>query len=366
MRDAMEDEPEADDSAKPIRGRRRRAPLPRWKRIASGWVGALCVLYALGAIAIWLMFRFVGESWWPATFLLFSPRWIWAVPLPVVLPLAGIFRRKSIWVPILTGVLVLIGLMGFSIPWRAAISPSRGPNAVRMVTANLHDHQADPRIVNDFLIQTKPDVVTFQVFDARTDIPYLHQPGWQMEVNDGIMIASRWPITLIDKSSMGQAPETADEIKGGMVIDGAAGRYLVHAPFGDFQVVSLHLTSPHKALSMMKQNGELAAHLLAANSNRRADSSALLASHVRTMPGPVLLGGDFNTTEDSLIFRSAWSAYNDAFSVAGFGFGTSYAMHRTWLRIDHILYDPSWQCHSSYTSGDIGSGHRAVFAELSR
>jgi endonuclease/exonuclease/phosphatase family metal-dependent hydrolase len=235
-----------------------------------------------------------------------------------------------------------------------------------MVTANLHEHQADPRIVNDFLIQTRPDVVTLQVFNPKTDLPYLHQPGWQMEVSDGIMIASRWPITLIDKSAMGEAPETADEIKGGVAIDGSAGRYLVHAPFGDFQVVSLHLTSPHHALSMMKRQGNLAAHLLSANSVRRANSSAALAAQVRLTPGPVLLGGDFNTTDDSPIFRNSWSAYNDAFSVAGFGFGTSYAQHHTWLRIDHILYDPSWQCHTAFTSGDIGSGHRAVFAELSR
>jgi endonuclease/exonuclease/phosphatase (EEP) superfamily protein YafD len=165
---------------------------------------------------------------------------------------------------------------------------------------------------------------------------------------------------------MGEPPETADEIKGGMIIDGAAERCMVHAPWGDFQVVSLHLTSPHRALSMMRNDRDLAALLLQANSVRRANSSAALAAHVRLTPGPVLLGGDFNTTEDSPIFRTAWTGFNDAFSVAGFGFGTSYAQHRTWLRIDHILYDPDWQCHTSYISGDIGSGHRAVFAELSR
>jgi len=338
----------------------------RWWRIASGVTGVVCVLYALGAIAVWLMFHYVGESWWPATFLMFSPRWIWGLPLPVVLVLSGMFRRRAIWVPLATGVLVLVGLMGFSVPWRAAMSPSRGTHTVRMVTANLHNRQADPRIVNAFLEETKPDVVTFEEFNPKTDLPYLRQAGWQVRVSDGIGIASRWPITLIEKSRLGEPPETADEIKGGMVIDGAAGRYMVHAPFGDFQVVALHLTSPHNAISNMRREGQLAAHLLSANSVRRMNSSKALAAAVRQTPGPVLLGGDFNTTEDSPIFREAWAGYNDAFSWAGWGFGTSYAQHRTWLRIDHILYDPSWQCHESYTSGDIGSGHRAVFAELSR
>ncbi len=340
--------------------------ISRWRQFASRALGVICVLYALGAIAVWLIFHFAGESWWPATFLMFSPRWIWGLPLPVVLVLSAVYRPRAIWVPLFTGILVLVGLMGFSVPWRAAMTPNRGTHTVRMVTANLHGYQADSRIVNAFLEKTQPDVVTLQEYDPRTNLPYLHQPGWHIQVNDGIMVASRWPLTLIEKSTMGQPPETPDEIEGGMVIDGAAGRYLVHAPFDDFQVVGLHLTSPHAAISNMRRQGQLAAHLLSANSVRRMNSSKALAASVRQTPGPVLLGGDFNTAEDSPIFRQAWSGYTDAFSWAGWGFGTSYAQHRTWLRIDHILYDPSWQCHQSFTSTDIGSGHRAVFAELSR
>lgn len=343
-----------------------RATASRWKKAASRFVGVICVLYALGAIVVWMMFHFLGESWWPATFLMFSPRWIWGLPLPLVLLLSALFRPKAIWVPLLTGVLVLVGLMGFCVPWRVAMTGRAGANTVRMVTANLHVHQADPRIINDFLNRTRPDLVALQEFDVKTALPYIHQPGWQIRESEGIAVASRWPVKLIEQSTIGEPPETPDELSGGMVIEGVAARFIVRAPFGDFQAVSLHLTSPHRAISMMRRQGQLASHLLSANAVRRANSSTALAAAVRQTPGPVLLAGDFNTTEESPIFRTAWAGYNDAFSVAGFGFGTTYALHRTWLRIDHILYDPSWQCHTSYTSDDIGSGHRAVFAELSR
>lgn len=356
------DEPfrEEPAAAAPVAKPRRR------RRFGRFLATAFCLLYAIGAVAIYALFRVEGETWWPATFLLFSPRWLWAVPLPLAMLLVLAFRPRFIWFPLLTGAFVLFGLMGFCLPWRTVLTGARGNSVVRIVTANLHGRQANPTLVNNFLTQTQPDVVAFQVYDHKMIIPYLHQPGWKVMVKDGIMVASRWPITPIETSTMGEPPESADELTGGMTIDGAAGRYTVHAPWGDFQLVSLHLTSPHQALDMMKRQGNLAAHLLAANSVRRANSSAALATAVRQTPGPVLLAGDFNTTDDSPIFRTAWSPYNDAFSVAGFGFGTSYSRHHTWLRIDHVLYDPGWTCHASYTSQEIGSGHSAVFAELSR
>src|SRR6476620_11643400 len=109
----------------------KRPPIPRWRRFASRLTAVTCVLYALGAVSVWLTFHYLGESWWPATFLMFSPRWIWGLPLPLVLLLSALFRPRAIGVPLFTGILVLIGLMGFSIPWRSAMNPTRGTHTIR-------------------------------------------------------------------------------------------------------------------------------------------------------------------------------------------------------------------------------------------
>lgn len=49
-------------------------------------VNGLAWLYLAGAVAIGILLRTAGERWWPATVLLFAPRWVWAIPLGAFLP----------------------------------------------------------------------------------------------------------------------------------------------------------------------------------------------------------------------------------------------------------------------------------------
>jgi endonuclease/exonuclease/phosphatase (EEP) superfamily protein YafD len=339
---------------------------PRWRRLASRLTLILGIAYALGVVGIWLFLHLAGDYWWPATFLLFSPRWIWIVPAFLVLPPAIVFRRRWAWLPALTGFFVLFALMGFSIPWRLALPQKAAKGTVRIVTANLHGREADAAIVNDFLTRTQPDVVVLEEFDPRMQLPYVRQPGWHLDYAASIFIASRWPIAPHKGLDLEEPPESPEELRTHINIWGSAVRWLVYSPAGTFQVVGLHLISPHAALSMTRKDRERAEELLNDNAARRAHELQVLRKRIAEVPGPVILAGDFNTTDDSPIFRQAFPDLKDAFSAAGFGFGTTYVKHRTWLRIDHILFDSSWECRRCYTSQDVGSGHRAVLAELSR
>ena len=83
---------------------------------------------------------------------------------------------------------------------------------------------------------------------------------------------------------------------------------------------------------------------MAANSERRRKESMAISSRVNAIGGPFIVAGDFNTPDDSPIFRHAWWRLRDGFSDAGFGFGTTYAKHHTWLRIDHVLSNDGWRC----------------------
>jgi endonuclease/exonuclease/phosphatase (EEP) superfamily protein YafD len=354
------------------------------RRSLARLITLACGLYTLLILSLWLVLRYAGDRWWPATFLLFSPRWVWIVPCPPLLALALCFRRRLAWLPALTGLAVVFGVMGMHISLAALRRPGSsapaGANTVRIVTANLHGRQADPRVLDEFLSRTQPDVVTFQDFDPRLRLRFFAAAGggWQARNSHGVMVASRWPLTQIDSGwtdDLVAAPPEAEPADATDDDDGdapegrrgAIGRYLVHAPGGEFEIAALHLVSPHLALSMMRIDRRRSAILLAQNGRRRARESAALAEQLRREPGPpLIIAGDFNTTEDSPIFRQVWSGYPDAFAEAGIGFGTTYALHRTWLRIDHVLHDGQWTCQRCFTSSDVGSGHRAVFAELSR
>ncbi|HSZ57505.1 MAG TPA: endonuclease/exonuclease/phosphatase family protein [Tepidisphaeraceae bacterium] len=358
MLDRIEQPEHAADAVRP-------AP-PRWRRRASTAALILCLLYALGAVGVWLFLRQAGDYWWPATFLLFSPRWVWIVPMFLLLPLTLLFRRRWTWLPVMTGIFVLFELMGFCIPWRLAMSQPGGKGTVRIVTANLHAREANAAIVNDFLTRTQPDVIVLEEYDPRMVLPYVRRPGWHLDYGGSMLIASRWPLGLSKALNLEEPPQTAEELDTRINIWGTAMRWIVYSPAGTFQLVGLHLISPHAALSMTRKDRDRAEQLLDDNAARRLHELDVLRKRIAEVPGSTVIVGDFNTTDDSPIFRETFPDYSDAFSVAGLGFGTSYVKHRTWLRIDHILFDSTWGCRRCYTSADVGSGHRAVLAELTR
>jgi endonuclease/exonuclease/phosphatase (EEP) superfamily protein YafD len=116
----------------------------------------------------------------------------------------------------------------------------------------------------------------------------------------------------------------------------------------------------------MREDAELSGSLLAQNSDRRREESETIRNRVNQIGGPVIIAGDFNTPDDSPIFRSNWARLQDAFTTAGWGLGITYAKHRTALRIDHVLCDPGWTIRWCRVGADVGSGHHVLVADLER
>ena len=54
----------------------------------------LSVAYAVTALGLCLLLHLAGDRWWPATLLLYAPRWPWAVPLGALVPAAALARRR--------------------------------------------------------------------------------------------------------------------------------------------------------------------------------------------------------------------------------------------------------------------------------
>lgn len=340
--------------------------IPRWKKPASILTAALCVAYALAALGGWVMLRFAGDRWWPATFLLFSPRWIWIVPAILLLPPALAFRKRWAWLLAVTVLFVLLGQMCFRVPWRSFVMGRGGTQTVRVLTANLHNRQVNPAVLEAFIARTDPDLIALQDYGSAATVAFLRQSGWHVRYESGLLVASRWPLSREGAFGIEHSPRTPEERQRFVPTGAFAACYAIDAPSGAFHLVNLHLSSPHRPLDLMKQEWSIGGQLLQTNSMRRREESESIRRQVAQMGGPFLIAGDFNTPDDSPVFQSAWSDFDDAFDVAGFGFGTTYAKHHTWLRIDHVLFNAGWRCRTCCTSEDIGSGHRAVFAEMAR
>jgi endonuclease/exonuclease/phosphatase (EEP) superfamily protein YafD len=234
------------------------------------------------------------------------------------------------------------------------LSPAPAGPRLRVVTCNLHGSKAvDPQALEDFVLESRADVVALQEWPEAGKSSLATWPGWHHHVSSGLFLASQFPIRHVEelgRDSYG---------KKGLVT-----RYDLETPAGVVHFFSLHLESPrdgiYEAIHEERQDTE-ANHAISA---RRWQQSRYVARHAAELDGPVLLAGDFNTPPESAIFRQVWGDYTDAFGVAGWGWGYTFHGGRTWVRIDHVLMGKGWYCGRCRVGPHVGSPHRPVFAEL--
>jgi vancomycin resistance protein VanJ len=137
----------------------------------------------------------------------------------------------------------------------------------------------------------------------------------------------------------------------------------LEAPLGPVTVVNVHAY----------KHGWLERHRL---------MEALMVEDVIPEKGPLILGGDFNTTDRSETYRMIQQHLINAHDEAGCGFGFTFpTVSKFWslrllgslprfplpalIRIDHIFYSSHFTTLKSYTVSDSGgSDHLPIVAEL--
>lgn len=92
-----------------------------------------------------------------------------------------------------------------------------------------------------------------------------------------------------------------------------------------------------------------------------------VAARVASLPGPVIVAGDFNTTPWSRSFARFLSATGLLDSRDGFGVHATYPVFGAWpmrIPIDHVLVSPSIGVLTRRVERDVGSDHFPIFVEL--
>jgi len=313
-------------------------------------VAWLCWLYLTLILAVWALVALASDEWWPATLLMFLPRWMWALPLVLLAPLAAWRRPHAQWILLAGGIVVAWQLMGFSIPWNRLSNEESDRFRCRVLTCNVH---RNPFGIKGIFAEIRPDIVVLQ------DCPHHFEPTdfgegrWYVWSHGQFVLASRYPI--LEPIAL-EPPEGPRD---------AAVRARLKAP-GDFDIrfYVLHLESPRDALVALRRRGLDGGEVLQTNSNTRRSQSAAITAWILKDTGPLLIAGDFNTPSDSTIYNTFWSDYSNAFSEAGLGWGHTYHANHVALRIDHILAGPGWRCRHCWVGPEVGSEHRPVIADM--
>lgn len=312
-------------------------------------------------ITTWFLFRVAADRWWFASVMLFGPRSVYAFPLAVLVPAAAIWNRR-LWRPLLASALIwLVPIMGFCLPWGALHGISGDP--LRVLTCNITGEAANRDALSRLIVHTQPDLVALQ--ESTAQIATVLE-GYHVVQRGELIVACRWPVTIDETFSK---PPAHRHWKGYDLLV-----CKVDAPQGPLYFCTVHLTSPRWGLVRVLDRSTLlrpsrSDRLIEETSLRREQTQAAAAVAAR-LPGPVILVGDLNTPIDSTIYGTSWSAWQNAFSEAGWGLGHTMRATTRFLtfgiRIDHILYGAEFVASDCWVGPDVGSEHLPLVADLVR
>jgi endonuclease/exonuclease/phosphatase family metal-dependent hydrolase len=315
-------------------------------------VAWLSWLYVGAMIGLWLLLRTQADRWWPATLVTFGPRWIWALPLALLLPSAIAVQRRAL-VPLAIASLVLAGpLMDCCLPWDRWLTNDTGGPHIRILTCNVEGLQLDVDALRGVLDDGKPDIVAFQEWAERHAAVLLSDPAWHVHTGKGLCLGSRFPIRDVDSH-----PDEHGWRDVGV-------RHDVETPRGTLHVFNVHLSTPREGLEAVLARPWRGGAELEANTAMRARESDDIHQWVSRAESHVVIAGDFNMPVESLVYQQAWGQYRDSFTAAGLGLGHTKFTRWYGVRIDHILCGPGWSCRRCWVGPDVGSDHRPVLADL--
>ena len=144
---------------------------------------------------------------------------------------------------------------------------------------------------------------------------------------------------------------------------------VVHTGFTQIDLYTAHFLTPRDGLNAVRHERLSGIDEWEQNVADRMEQARALAGQVQTSIRPIILAGDFNAPDHSLVVRTLQSAgVRDAFAAAGTGYGYTYGHSLrpgiSFLRIDHIFVSPNIGVRDCFVGGKLGSPHRPVIADL--
>jgi vancomycin resistance protein VanJ len=190
---------------------------------------------------------------------------------------------------------------------------------------NAYQKDIDRAKISDVFDSTlktaKPDVIFIQEYYRKTTqkisgYPYQYIYFKNKKIGLGYAIFSKYP--LINTGSFDFEKSYNNSLR----------LYNVH-------LKSLGITA--SVNSLQEQDKEQLFNRTGARFERQQDQVEILLSHIRASKHPVILGGDFNNTAFSYVYRKLLSGMKDAFIEKGSGLGTTFMFDFYPMRIDYIF-----------------------------
>lgn len=336
-----------------------------------GWcvrraIPALVVGGVVAALIVAAAYRLGPEHFWLFSLLQYAPFPVFLLPFAALVVLA--LPAGRVWVALaLFGLAVTATeLMGLEL--HAGEAP-QGANRVRVLTFNVKDYitlrQKDGRMaLADEIERHDPDIFVLQ--DARSfqqdriDAAFAREmfAGRQFYTFGQYVVASRFPMRDCRNGWISFRDEPHTYVA-----------CVVSIHNRDVDLITTHFMTPRFGLAATRFNPVRGIDEWRGNVDDRMTQASLLSADLKGMTRPVIVAGDLNAPEQSLVVRTLLATgLRDAFSEAGRGFGYTWGhslrFQFSFLRIDHILVSRAFRVTRAFVGEDAGSAHRPVIADL--
>jgi len=321
--------------------------------------------YLLLTAFLTILLRVAGDHWWPATLLLFGPRWVFLLPLILLFPLAVWFHGRLLIPLIIASLLILPFLVGFNLPFNKVLrSKAPASPAVRVITCNIQSGNFDLSRLATLIKDSGADVVALQECSRESKLPL--PEGWQMVREGELAVMCRYPLRSGAALQTLHPPHIWPRT--------SLLPCVISFPGGDVAFCAVHLPSPRYGLMNILDRKFLVnfsrTGLLVRETDQRLKAARDVQRAIKALGLPVIVAGDFNMPVESSIYRECWSGYSNAFSLQGLGFGWTERASISGLplaaRIDHILTGAGLVPRACDVGPDIGSDHLPVIADVAR
>jgi len=321
-----------------------------------------CWSYLLLVSALLASTFLLGDRWWFATFVLFGPRWVSAVPLILLFPSAVVWNWRALLPLGLVFIVVCGPLMGLCL--KGEQPRGGGMETLRVLSCNINAGMFDASALVAAVLGNGVDVVALQ--ECPRELWLELPPGWQMLREGNLALLSRHRISPGQSLQALHPPHRWPRT--------TLLSCVIHTPLGVVNFCTVHLPSPrYGLLTVLDRKTVLSPArlpMLRAETSYRRRCSEDVRRVVASLPQPVIVAGDFNMPVESTIYRRDWGELHNAFSSSGSGYGWTERVSVRGIpikvRIDHILTDGGFTARSCATGRDVGSDHLPLMADITR
>jgi endonuclease/exonuclease/phosphatase (EEP) superfamily protein YafD len=316
------------------------------------------------------MSRLGADRWWFGALNLYLPQVIWLVPGIFLAFICLLMARHWIFLPLLCVAWVLGPIMGFC--WPLHMTPNLPAGIpLRVMTWNVHNGEQDKLAVLAIMREidlNQPDIIFLQAASSMLNGPlgnYFRK--WNVQNEGEYIIASRLPLAKAEN----RPPRLSGEEENCLRCRLQIGPIIT-------TVYNIHFKSPRDGLGAVaatRKNPststvQKAILQLEDNVSIRLEQALRLGELISLEKGPVIIAGDFNSSEYSQVCAKLRDVgLHDAFAEGGHGYGYTYGHFLlrhlvSFMRIDHIMMSSQIRTQRSWTGTWQASAHRPVISDL--